>query len=143
MENVRLIPSFFTLAVVASLTLSCGANSDPGSERHLLSVTLSPTTADAQQSPDGKVQFIATGYYNTAPYTVTPLSAGWGTCYQDAPTSAISVTRTGLAQCASGAVGTYTVWANDPPVPLGANCLAMTACGGGCFVAGTAQLTCR
>ncbi len=142
MEKLRLSLSFFALAVAASLALSCGANSDPSSERQLLSVSLSPPTADAQDYPDGQVQFIATGNYNTAPYTVTPLPAGWGTCYQDASTNAISVTRTGLAQCASGAVGTYTVWANDPRFPLGANCLAMTVCGGGCFVAGTAQLTC-
>jgi len=142
MENIRLILSFFALAVVASLALSCGANSDPSSNRQLLSIALSPATADAQDYPDGQVQFMATGYYNTAPYTVAPLSAGWGTCYQEASTSAISVSRSGLAQCASGAVGTYTVWANDAPFPLGANCLAMTACGGGCFVAGTAQLTC-
>jgi hypothetical protein len=142
MENIRLIVSFFALAVVASLALSCGANSDPSSNRQLLSIALSPATADAQDYPDGQVQFMATGDYNTAPYTVAPLSAGWGTCYQEASTSAISVSRSGLAQCASGAVGTYTVWANDARLPLGANCLAMTACGGGCFVAGTAQLTC-
>lgn len=142
MENVRLALSFFILAVVASLALSCGANSDPSSSRQLLSITLSPATADAKDYPDGQVQFTATGHYNSAPYTVAPLSAGWGTCYQEATTSDISVNRTGLAECASGAVGTYTVWANDVPYPLGANCLAMTACGGGCFVAGTAQLTC-
>jgi len=142
MQNIRLILSFFALAVVASLALSCGANSDPSSNRQLLSIALNPATADAQDYPGGQVQFMATGYYNTAPYTVAPLSAGWGTCYQEASTSAISVSRTGLAQCESGEVGTYTVWANDAPFPLGANCLAMTACGGGCFVAGTAQLTC-
>jgi len=141
MDN-RLTLSFFALAVLASLTLSCAANSDPSSGRQLLSITLSPATADAQDYPDGQVQFMATGYYNKAPYTVAPLSAGWGTCYQEAPTSAISVSKTGLAQCASGAVGTYTIWANDALFPLGANCLAMTACGGGCFVAGTARLTC-
>jgi hypothetical protein len=142
MEKVQLPLSFFILAVVASLVLSCGANSDPSSTRQLLSITLSPATADAQDYPDGQVQFTATGYYNTAPYTVTTLSAGWGTCYQEVSTGAISVSRTGLAQCASGAVGTYTVWANDVRFPLAANCLAITACGGGCFVAGTAQLTC-
>jgi hypothetical protein len=142
MEKRGLALSLIVLAVVASLALSCGANSDPSSNRQLLSIALSPATADAQDYPDGQVQFMASGYYNSAPYTVAPLSAGWGTCYQEASTSAISVSRTGLAQCAIGAVGTYTVWAHDAPFPLGANCLAITACGGGCFVAGTAQLTC-
>lgn len=142
MANARVTLCFFALAVVASLALSCGMNSDPSSGRQLLSITLSPATADAQDYPNGQVQFTATGYFNSAPYTVAPFSAGWGTCYQAAVTSAISVNSTGVAQCASGAVGTYTVWANGVPFPYGANCLAMTTCGGGCFVAGTAQLTC-
>jgi len=86
------------------------------------------------------VQVTATGYYSTAPSSVTPLSALWGTCYQNEATSAISVTG-GLAQCASGAIGTFTVWANDPPFP-NIECLAVTPCGGGCPVVGTAQLTC-
>lgn len=52
-----------------------------------------------------------------------------------------SVTSTGLAQCASGAVGTYSVWANDP-MPLGPgiyNCPASTACGGGYTIQATAR----
>jgi hypothetical protein len=146
MKNIRPFLSLLTLAVVSSLALSCGANSDPNSDpssgRQLMSVTLNPATADAQDYPDGQVQFTATGYYNSAPYTVVPLSAGWGECYQEMSTSAITVSSTGLAQCVSGALGTYTVWANSARFPEGANCNAITACGGGCFVAGTAQLTC-
>jgi hypothetical protein len=142
MKKSRVILSFFALALAASLTLSCGGSSDPSSEHQLLSITLSPATANVQDYPNGQVQFTATGYYKTAPYTVTPLSAGWGTCFQNAPTTAISVTGTGLARCAAGAAGTYTVWANDPPFSQGINCNAITACGGGCFVAGTAQLSC-
>ena len=144
MEKFRLALSFFALAVTTPLALSCGASSgsDPSSHRQLLSIALSPATVDAQDYSGGQVQFTATGYYSTAPYMVTPLSAGWGTCYQNASTNAISVTKAGVAQCASGAAGTYTVWANDPPFAAGANCNAITACGGGCFVAGTAQLTC-
>ena len=140
MERLRLTLFLFGLAVAASFILSCGA----GSVRQVQSITLSPATADAQDYRNGQVQFTATGHYNAAPYTVTPQSATWGVCYQSAPTSEVSVTTSGLAQCASGAVGTYTVWANDPaPLPSGIyNCPAMTACGGGCTIQANAQLTC-
>ena len=132
----------YVLALVgaAAFALSCGSGSDPN---HMLqSITLSPATADAQDYPGGLVQFTATGYYAVAPKTVTPLSACWGSCYNSASTTAITVSQSGVAQCASGAVGTFTVWANDPPGPTGVGCNAITACGGGCMVSGTAQLTC-
>jgi hypothetical protein len=150
MERLRFTLSFLALALAASLASSCGASSSnlsrgttPPSQGQgqLQSIALSPATADAQAYPNGQVQFVATGYYTDPTQTITPLSAMWGTCYQDAPTSEISVTALGVAQCAPGAVGTYTVWADDSPSP-NIECLAMTACGGGCFIAGTAQLTC-
>jgi len=145
MKKLRFTFLGLVLAAAASFALSCGLSSVPSSFRsskgQLLSITLTPVTADAQDYPNGQVQFIATGHYKTAPHTVSPLSAGWGTCYQDAPTTEVSVTPTGLAECESGAVGTYTIWANDFPFP-GIACNAVTACGGGCMVVGTAQLTC-
>lgn len=125
--------------VLSLAALSCGSSST--SVRQLESITLSPATANATSYPNGQVQFVATGHYNTVPFTVSPLTAHWGTCYQEGSTSAISVSQEGIAQCASGAVGTYTVWADDPPLS-GVSCTAITACGGGCFVAGTAQLAC-
>ncbi len=152
MERVRFTLSFLALALAASLASSCGASSsnlsrgttppNPGQgQGQLQSITLDPATADAQAYPNGQVPFTATGYYIDPTQTVTPLLAMWGTCYQEESTNEISVTETGVAQCAPGAVGTYTVWADDPPFP-NIECLAMTACGGGCFIAGTAQLTC-
>jgi hypothetical protein len=129
----------FLLFLVASFALSCGNGA--GANRQLQSIALTPATADAQAYPDGQVQFTATGDYNTAPNTVTPLAAHWGTCYQGSATSEISVTAAGLAQCTSGASGAYTVWADDPASPNG-GCLSINACGGGCFIVGTAQLTC-
>ncbi len=139
MAKLRLALFSLALVLAASFALSCGARSQ--SQDPLQTITLSPATADAQDYPNGRVQFVATGYYTDPSHTVTPLSAMWGTCYQDASTSEISVTAGGVAQCAPGAVGTYTIWADDPPLSNVA-CLAITACGGGCFVAGTAQLTC-
>jgi hypothetical protein len=56
--------------------------------------------------------------------------------------TAVSVTPEGLAQCAESAAGTYPVWANAARFSNGANCLAITVCGGGYPVVGSAQLTC-
>ena len=140
MKRLRFTLFLLGLFLVSSIALSCGASpQDPPSQ--LQSITLSPATADAQDYANGQVPFTATGIYINPIHTVTPLSANWGTCYQNASTSEVTVTKGGLAQCVSGAVGTYTIWADAPPNP-NVECLAMTACGGGCFVAGTAQLTC-
>lgn len=131
------------LAVLSmSISLACGAPPPP---RILQSVSLSPQTADAQGSP---VQFTATGYFNDQPSSAKLLAANWGACYQNQRTSAVSVNTDGVAQCAAGAVGTYTVWAwaesaagscggNNGEVPA-------NPCGGAgpCQPTGTAQLTC-
>jgi hypothetical protein len=138
--KLRLIVSLSALLAVA-LCPACS----PFQSHQLQSITVTPLSADAKNYPNGQVQFVATGQYNISPLAVTPLTATWGTCTQQAAaTTAVSVTQTGLAQCAAGASGTYTVWANDP-LPSGAdtsNCLAQTACGGGCTIQANAQLTC-
>jgi len=137
MEKLRLVLSSLALVLAAVFTLSCGASSTMSATRQLLYITLSPATVEGQAS----VQFTATGHYNTSPYTVTPQPATWGVCYQDGPTTDVSVTAAGLAQC--GQVGggprstTYSVFAFDTT-----NCGVITACGGGCTIVGTAQLTC-
>ena len=135
--------SVFFLAILAiAITLACGSSPPP---RALQSVSLSPPTADAQGSP---VQFTAMGYFNDQPSQATLSAANWGACYQHQPTTAVSVSAAGAAQCAVGAVGTYTVWAwaesaagscggNNGEVPA-------NPCGGAsqCQPTGTAQLTC-
>ena len=142
MEKLRLALFLFALVLAAAFALACGAGAgSQGQQDPLESITLSPAAADAQDYANGQVQFIATGNYIDPSRTVTPLSATWGTCYQNAGTNEVSVSATGVAHCAPGAVGTFTIWADDPPTP-GVGCLAITACGGGCFVAGSAQLTC-
>ncbi|MGD0509224.1 MAG: hypothetical protein ABSA27_15590 [Terriglobales bacterium] len=138
MKELRLMLSVLALILAASFALSCGASSHgPG---QLQTIMLNPATADGQDYPKG-VPFTATGYYIHPSYTVTPQPATWGTCYQGAPTSEVTVTTTGTAQCASGATGNYTVFAYDVPNP---SCESVSdACGGGgCTVVGTAQLTC-
>jgi hypothetical protein len=129
------------LAVLAiAITLACG-----WSTRNLQSVSLTPPTADAQGS---SVQFTATGFFSQQPSPVTLSSVNWGACSQNQPTTAVSVSSQGVAQCTAGAVGTYTVWGwvesaadscggNNGEVPA-------NPCGGSgsCQVTGTAQLTC-
>lgn len=135
-------PSVFFLAVLSiAITLACGSSPT----RALKSVSLSPQTADADGSP---VQFTAMGYFNDQPLTAKLVSANWGACYQKQPTTAVSVSTNGLAQCAAGAVGTYTVWAwaESAAGSCGGNNGEVPAdlCGGviPCQPTGTAQLTC-
>lgn len=79
MKTLRCFLCFLAVLLPASFVLSCGVKS-PGQDP-LLSITLSPASADAQDYPNGQVQFVATGFYSDPSRTVTPLSAGWGTCY--------------------------------------------------------------
>ena len=102
MRKYGLSVSFLAILTIA-ITLACGS-----SPRTLQSVSLSPPTADAQGNP---VQFMATGYFNEQPSSVTLSAANWGACHQNQRTTGVSVSAEGVAQCAAGAVGTYTVWA--------------------------------
>jgi hypothetical protein len=111
--------------------------------RQLESLSVSPATASANGSA---VQFTATGYWSMSPTTVMPQSATWGACtvVDSTPTNNVTVSTTGQATCASGASGTYMVFAWDPDYGnTGGSCLAITACGAGCGrVSATAQITC-
>jgi hypothetical protein len=138
MEQFRFALWFLALLLAACVALSCGAG-----QSQLQSMTLSPAQADAQSYPDGQVPFIATGYYGNPTHTVTPQTANWVACQQNAPATDVYVTNTGVAHCASGATGTYSIKAWDIPNNPGAySCPSMTACSGGCAVWATAQLTC-
>jgi hypothetical protein len=120
--------------------LSCGAG-----QTQLQSMSLSPAVADAKNFPDGKVQFTATGYYINPTHMVTPQSANWVACTGNLPTTAVSVTTAGVVQCGSGASGTYSINAWNPLGPGTYSCPSQTnqtACGGGCKIEATAQLTC-
>lgn len=131
------------LALAACIALACGS-----SGRKLQSITVTPSSADARNYPDGKVPFLATGHYTMSPMSVMPLQAGWGaasaTQVIGPPTDAVSVDATGVAQCTAGASGTYNVaaWMNvpyhGPPILCPAS-LYGDSCSS---VVGTAQLTC-
>jgi hypothetical protein len=137
MRNLSLPICFSLLLLAAVITLSCGTSS---TTRSIQSLTVSPTTANGINGP---VQFTATGIFNTPPSPVTPVAAIWGACDQNGPTTAITVSSNGVAQCTSGASGTYTVWAYVVQQGQKACPQYVTACGGGgCQVTSTAQLTC-
>jgi hypothetical protein len=132
---------FFTLALTAVLLLACGSSNNSHVPQ---SVSVTPATANAQDFPSGQVPFTATAYYNTMPSPITPATATWGACYQNIPTDAVSVATTGLAQCMSGATGTYTIYAFVANPEFKGTCGSGAApCGGTCGgVVGSAQLTC-
>ncbi len=151
MEKLRFMLFFPALVLAASFLSSCGASSshlsclaasqNPGvGQGQLQSLTLSPAAVDAQNCANGQVQFTATGNYTNPTQTVTPQSIfAWGVCQQNQATTDVSVTSNGVAHCASGASGTYTIWAEYPPP----TCNLINACGEGCgTVLGSAQLTC-
>jgi len=128
------------LLVVAAIALGCGSHSTTPVQSNpglIQSITVNPSTADAKDF-DGKVQFIATGYYKTPPSPVTPLTvASWGVCQEDAPTAEVAVSSSGVGPVHGRRKRTYSVFASVITV-----CNVIGACGGGCQVTGTAQLTC-
>jgi hypothetical protein len=133
----------FLLLAAAAIMLACGSSQH--SQQTLQSVTLSPASADAQNYPNGQVQFTATGTFATMPSPVTPLPVTWNTCNVNGQPQ-ISVSTTGVAQCNAGAVGTFVVEATGTQNLDGGQCLAIMACGSAgedCEgIHTTAQLTC-
>jgi hypothetical protein len=134
--NLRL-----TLLACATVAFSCFVIGCGAPTHVLQSITVAPATASGTQ-----VQFTATSHWSSSPLTVTPQSVTWNVCTssEEQPTNLVTVSSSGLAQCAKGTTGTFTIYANHPAVPdTGATCLAVNACGGGCgVVTGTAQITC-
>jgi hypothetical protein len=137
MKKLWFVASAVALLFCAAVALSCGASSQGPSQ--LQSIMLNPATADAQSYPDGIVPFTATGYYTNPTHSVTPQVANWVACQDDTPTTAVSVTNKRAAQCASGSSGVYAINAWNVS---NSECTAITACGGGCTIVGSAQLTC-
>ena len=130
---------FSSLLLAAAIALACGSPS------HIpQSVTVSPATADAKDFPGGEVQFTATAVYNTMPSPIQSVSATWSACLQGVPSENVSISTSGAAQCASGATGTYTIYAFVPDPSFHGVCASGSLpCGGSCGgVVGNAQLTC-
>jgi hypothetical protein len=143
----------FLLVSAAAISLACGSSPKPfqvsgcvpavtspstNATGTLESISLCPATADAQNYPNGEVQFIPGGTYNTEPKYVSPLKTyGWGSCQGGVPTDDVVVSQTGVAKCAAGASGVYSVYTS-----VATQCNVVGPCGTGCMVSGYAQLTC-
>ena len=121
------------IAVLVLAGLGCGS--------HLSSVSLSPAVADAQNFPNGQVQFTATGTYGGSSKPVPVTNLTWcigstnGGCNGNIA-SVATISGSGVAQCLPGATGTATVLAGSgghARMPDGGSTLS---------VFGSAQLTC-
>ena len=93
--------SLLVILIVLQLWMaSCGND-----RRELISISVSPATANGADFPLGGVQFTATGTFNKPPITVTPLSATWSIT----PVGVATIeTNDGFAQCASTGTATIT-----------------------------------
>jgi hypothetical protein len=122
MEQERSTAIRSIAVVLLSVCLACGG----GSTRHLLSITVAPPTANGANYPLGALQFTATGTFDKALLTVTPLTATWSI----SPSGVASIeTSDGFAQCIS--TGTATITASAP-----------VSQGSSGMVSGNATLTC-
>jgi hypothetical protein len=139
MDQTKLLASTALLLTAAAM-VSCGGSSSP-SGRVLLSISVSPGTANVTNA-GVPVQFVATGTFSAAPYTVSPLPVEWqgnwsalpNYCVGDACVG-ISPT-TGLALC-GGTPRDVTILASapsNPDLPLGTKDVPL--------VSGTAKLSC-
>ncbi len=110
-----------------------------GSSNTLQSISISPASADAQNSPNGQVQFAATGTYANGSH-VKPLTVEWS---PGDPSTAhpwtTPVDSNGVASCGAAPAGTYPIWALAP-ADLNTPVSAMKQ--GTALVTGTAQLIC-
>jgi hypothetical protein len=131
---VRLaVPVVFFLSMLAT---SCGGGlTDP--PRQLVSITVTPTTADAQDFANGQVQFSATGKFSDG--TTAPISVMWSA---NPPFTLVAnfylLNGSGLGQC-SGNAGNMIVYAtapSNPSIPLSKMSVQTKN------VTGMAQLTC-
>jgi hypothetical protein len=124
------VPFSLVVLVVAA---GCGSNS-----RQLQSINISPAIADAQDFPDGQVQFVPTGHYTQAPVTLSPLPVLWA-IYLPGGKNGATITQSGIAQCEAGVSSTFSVLAyapTNPSIPIAKLETANSA------VVGTATLTC-
>ncbi len=99
-QSARISNLLMILLLVPLWIVSCGSGG-----RTLISISVSPASANGADYPLGGVQFTATGTYNKPPTTVTPLSASWSIT----PSGIATIeTNTGFAQCASTGTATIT-----------------------------------
>lgn len=117
--------TFLLLALVA-----CGGMNS--SNRVLMSMTLSPAAADAQNFANGQVQFTATGVFSEppTPATVTFMEPFTGSWMVSNSNIAI-IDQNGMAKCVAGTSGVVTVSAiassNSAQAPAMSTAVSATA----------------
>ena len=114
MKKYGLASFLFLLFLAIALTFACGSpavshvspscNSAPTAANDSMpeSITVCPAIAEAQDYPDGQVQFIAVGSFQNSPSPALLKPQVWGACQENSPTTAVSISNLGLAQCESG-----------------------------------------
>jgi hypothetical protein len=130
-DAVRKITSHLVVALGVLGLSSCGAHS----ERHVVSITVSPATASAQDFPNGKVQFTASATFDKPPSPVVLNPATWVIQPPPNPPDAVSIDQNGVAQCKAGFAGTVMIEGGQTQCPD----TAKDAC---IFKSGSAQLSC-
>jgi hypothetical protein len=128
------------ITVTATMLISC-ATSNPYASRVLLSITVTPETADAAIYPNGQVTFTATGTFSLSPSPAPiPAAAPYsGEILVSNPTNPAATIATVIStgngtaviQCSPGASGT---------VPIVASASANN--GTAVEITGSANLTC-
>ena len=110
MSKHRFLGSLISLCLLCAVCFSCGSSTG------LNSVTITPATADAKSSPNGQIQFTATGKSHGSNQSVPVKVLWWNSQpWFDAPTPAngINIDDNGVAMC-TNLTGTFTVWATAP-----------------------------
>lgn len=107
-KNLSVGLALLLVAVIGPAVNGCGTNS----MRELQSMTVSPANADAAKSPDGKVQFTASGTFSQPPSpAVVPFVAPYSGSWSVSNSKIATISQSGLAQCIPGAAGTVDVMA--------------------------------
>ena len=133
--RVRQLFALLALFSTAALLVSCGSSGNPNTGRVLISVAVTPATADGQSSPNGVV-FTATGTFSLPPITA-PLNfaAPYAGQFVIDNTSVATIVATGTGtitvQCVSGTSGTVFATAG-----------ALANNGTSTMVSGSGRLTC-
>jgi hypothetical protein len=127
-------------ASLAMMMTSCGSPSIPNAGRVLLTIVVTPATADAQAFTNGQVEFTATGTFSVAPSPapvtfVAPYTGGFIVSPNTSNQVIANIVSTGpgtaTVQCVAGMSGT---------VEVGATASANN--GTSTTVSGIAQITC-
>jgi hypothetical protein len=122
------------VTVVMLILAGCGNSK-------LTSVTIAPATADAQNFPNGQVQFTAMGTFSDSSKPVPLTTVTWcvgssnGLCNGNIASPA-TIDSNGLARCTGVLNGTATILAGT------GNSMGMPDTGQKLRVFGTAKLTC-